>query len=295
MRYNSGIIKTSIINTTMSQTNEVKDIINLLQELDISTSFNVFVPSQQKEAKFKQLTTEQLKRLLKTIIDSPIYNTEFILTFNTIIKENCLDTNLDINLLTIYDKLLIFFKTRLESISQEYTFNFTDEEILEHNLSEKSKTINLEEHFCSFANKQITFLPDTIQYNDCIVTCDIPTILTENKLEKELHKNIKLEVSTPEELREIIGETFINEVTKFIINITVNDKEINLQTQNFKTRISIIENLPTTLINKVIKYIEQYRNNIKELISYKVPVLTTNNTTVYIEKDFPLDASFFNM
>lgn len=279
----------------MTQPNEIKDIINLLQGLDTETGFSVFIPSLQQDIKFKQLTTEQLKRLLKSVVDSPIYNTEFILTFNSIIKENCLDQTVNTDNLTVYDKLLIFFKTRLESISLDYNFTFTDEEVQQNNLTEKSKRVSLLEHYNNFAKDILNYQPETITLNNCSVTCNLPTLHTENKLEKELHKNVKIEVTTPEELRNIVGETFINEITKFITSISIDDKTIDLLSQSFKSRINLVEKLPTNIINKVIKYIENYRNSTKKLLTYKVPVETTSQTTVHIEKDIPFDASFFNM
>ncbi len=182
---------------------EIKDIISLIKDLDANTNFDVEIPSQQKAIKFKQLTTEQLKRLLKTIIDSPIYSTEFILTFNSIIKENCLDSEVDVNNFTIYDKLFILYKTRIESISQTYTFYFTDEEISQYNLKEKSKTISLADHFNDFIKEGINFNPVTYTHNDSVISCSLPTIGTENKLEKELHKNIKIDPKNLDQLLEI--------------------------------------------------------------------------------------------
>jgi hypothetical protein len=251
----------------MSNSTEVKDILSLIEQLDANTNFAVFLPSLQKEVNFKQLTTEQLKRLLKTVIDSPLYNTEFTTTFNSIIKESCLDETVNIDALTIYDKLMIFFKIRIESVSKEYTFNLTKDDT---NDSKKKYTINLNEHFNKFAAKQIIVAPETLAYGECIAVCDLPSLKTENHLEKELHKNIKLEVSTPEELRNIVGETFINEVTKFITTLTISNSVIDLTQHDFKTRIKIVEKLPTNLINKVIKYIETYRNTVKELLSYNL-------------------------
>jgi hypothetical protein len=274
---------------------EVKDIISLIKDLDINTSFNVEIPSLQKSLKFKQLTTEQLKRLLKTIIDSPVYSTEFILTFNSIIKENCLDPEFDINNLTVYDKLIILYKTRIESISQSYTFYFTDEEINQYNLKEKSKTISLADHFDNFLKECINFNSVTYTHNDCIITCNLPTLGTENKLEKELHKNTKIDINTPEELRVVIGDTFINEITKFISSITINETVIDFLVLDFKNRIKIVESLPTSAINNAIKYIESYRNIIKKLITYNIVTETTQSTEVSFTKDFPTDATFFNM
>ena len=279
----------------MSQNNEIKNIISLIQNLDVSTGFDVYIPSLQKDIKFKQLTTEQLKQILKTVIDSPVYNTEFTLTFNQIIKENCLDTTVSIDNLTIYDKLLIFFKTRLESVSSDYTLSFTNDEIKDFDLTEKTKTISIKDHYNNFLNKKIIFEKEQFDYNNCIVVCDLPTLSTENKLEKELHKNIKVDINTPEELRNIIGETFINEITKYISSISVNETIIDFNTQTFKNRINIVESLPTNLINKVIKYIERYRNTVKELLSINVSAQSATQNTVQITKDIPLDATFFNM
>jgi hypothetical protein len=279
----------------MSQNTDIKDIINLIQGLDNETNFNFFIPSLQKEVKFKQLTTEQLKRLLKTVIDSPVYNTEFIKTFNSIIKENCIESDINTENFTIFDKLLLIFKIKIESISPDFNFTFTDDEVQNYNLSEKNKIVNIKQHFQDFLEKKIVFEPLAIEYNNCSIICNLPTLFTENKLEQELHKNVKIEVNTPEELRAIVGETFINEVTKFITEIKINETDIDLMKLTFKNRISVVENLPTQIINKVIKYIESYRETIKPLLNYRVSVLTNEQTNIELSKEFPTDASFFNM
>lgn len=271
------------------------DIISLIQNLDTNIGFDVFIPSLQQEVKFKQLTTEQLKRLLKTIIDSPVYNTEFIVTFNSIIKENCVTPDINTDNFTVYDKALILFKTRIESISKEYTFSFSKTEIEENSLKDKSHVVDLSKKLLEFLDLKATFTPLTIEYNNCSVVCDLPTLATENKLEKELHKNIKLEVETPEELRNIVGETFINELTKHFSSITIEDKNINLTELTFKNRIKIVEVLPTNIVNRALKFIESYRNEIKKLFSFSLKLETTTGTTVILEKEIPVDASFFNM
>lgn len=268
---------------------DVKDILGILEELNVSSGFDVLIPSLKKEIKFKHLSTEQLKSLLKTVVDSPIYNSQFTTTFNRIISENCLDTSVDVKTFTIYDKLFVLFKTRIESVSLDYSFEFSDEEIKEHSLvldDTKKKVIDLSDHFIKFAKKQYEFLPETISHGTCSIVCDLPSIETENRLERELHKNVKIEVESPEELREIVGETFINEITKYVAKIVTEKNTIDFSTLDFKSRIKIIEQLPTNIINKVIKFIENYRNKTKELITVNV---------LGVDKDILLDASFFNM
>lgn len=267
----------------MNQSPEsVQNVLQLLKDLDKTNSFEVYLPSLQKNAKFKQLNTEQLKKLLKTIIDSPIHNSEFITTFNSIIRDNILDESITVNDLNIFDKTLILFKTRIESISPEYTFNLNDEEVE----ALKEFKINIAETYNNFIQSIPTFSSEVIKNNNCEITVCLPSLLTENKLEKELYKNTKLEITTPEELRNTLGDTFINELTKYISEIKINDAIIDLNQHNFKTRIKVVEQLPTICINGVLKYIEKYKNILKPLITH-----SKNG----VEKDIPQDATFFNM
>jgi len=273
----------------------LNNILSLLNNEDSKLTFNVLVPSLQQEVTFKQLTTEQLKKLLKTIIDSPIYNTEFILTFNSIIKDNCINKNIDTGKFTIYDKLFIFLKTRIESISDTYTLKFTEQEISENNLSEKTLTINLVERLENFAKQNLIIENKDYTLNEFIITCSLPTIEVENKFEKELHKNIKTDINTPEELREIIGSTFVNEISKYITKLQIGDKVIDLANYSFKERVKIIERLPTTVINNAIKYIENYKDLTGSLFKVDATVKDTSDNTVKLEKELPYDATFFNI
>lgn len=269
---------------------KVQSIINVLKELDSNNSFSVFLPSLNASAKFKQLNTEQFKRILKTIIDSPVYNTEFITTFNSLIKENIIDNNINIDNLTIFDKLSILIKTRIECISPEYNFTFTDEERNDLNLTETSHTVNLAEHYNNFISNVPHVDTQTITHEDYTIICNLPTLDTENKLEKELHKNIKLEISTPEELRTTLGDTFINEISKYIRKIEVRGTEVDFNDLLFKMRVKVVEQLPSIIINKILQYIENYKKAIKPITSYRLHV---EGKTV--EKDLPLDATLFNM
>jgi hypothetical protein len=68
--------------------------------------------------------------------------------------------------------------------------------------------------------------------------------------------------------------------------VTIGSKELDLFSLDFKNRVKVVEQLPTNIINKVLKYIESYRNKTKELTSVNVSG---------VNKDIPSDASFFNM
>lgn len=277
------------------QKENINSILNLLNNEDSKLTFNVLIPSLQQEISFKQLTTEQLKKILKTIIDSPVYNTQFILTINSIIKENCLDKSIDTNKFTIYDKIFVFIKTRIESVSDTYTFTFTEEEINEKNLKEKTHSVNLAERLEECIKENTVIESKDYQVNEFIITCSLPTIEVENKFENELNKNTKTDINTPAELREIIGNTFVNEISKYITNLQIGEKQINLLNYSFKERVKIIEKLPTSLINNAIKYIENYKQHTNKLFKVNVDTKDTTDNSVKLEKELPYDATFFNI
>ena len=171
----------------MSQTTEtVQDVLQLLKDLDQTNSFEVYLPSLQRSAPFKQLNTEQLKKILKTIIDSPIHNTEFTITFNSIIRDNILDDSVNVEELNVFDKTLILIKTRIESISPEYTFTLNDEEKVQL----ESFKVNVADVYNKFIESSPVYSTEIVKSNNCELEISLPTLQTENKLEKELYKNV---------------------------------------------------------------------------------------------------------
>jgi hypothetical protein len=49
--------------------------------------------------------------------------------------------------------------------------------------------------------------------------------------------------------------------------------------------------MPVNIVNDIIKYIEEYKNTTKELLVY----IFNTDKEAYFEKEFPLDATLFNI
>jgi hypothetical protein len=145
------------------------DILKMLKDIESTFSYSVYIPSLKKEVNFKQLTTEQLKTLYKTTINRAILNLEFNTNFNNIIKENCLDVEVDINKLTIYDKIFIFVKTRIECLSPDIKFYLNEDEKDELNTTDNTVVISILEHYNKFVDKKICFEKQTYNANQCSI------------------------------------------------------------------------------------------------------------------------------
>lgn len=275
-------------NEGTEKTGTIKDVLNILNRAQESFGYEIFIPSLQKTVMFRQINTNQQKRLLKSIIDNPAYNTEFIFTFKQIIEENCIE-KLDFNQLTIYDKLIIALTMRSMSIGDDYEVNFTTDDKQKVNLVLSLKAL------CDKAIAEINVTSATIsdEQGKIQIKCDIPTIWDEYKLENELHKNVKSNIQTDNELRETLGEVFINEIVKFTRTLTIkneNDEliEIDMQSMPFKDRIKIIGDLGAKLTKEILKYMKKVNEEFA-----KVTIVKLDHNGKTYEERLKIDASFF--
>ena len=123
----------------------------------------------------------------------------------------------------------------------------------------------------------------TIETSQLKLTVGVPSVKTETQLNEELYKNVDINVLTPEELRKILGDAFINEIAKAIKTIEISDKTMDLSSVNFKTRLKTVESLPASSIQKVIEYIEQHKKAIEDCL------IVSEGVSV------PIDGSLFSL
>jgi hypothetical protein len=58
---------------------------------------------------------------------------------------------------------------------------------------------------------------------------------------------------------------FVYEILKFVSKITVGSDEINMKELPIKDRLTIVENLPATINNEILDYIQETNNNEEEI------------------------------
>lgn len=271
------------------KTGNIKDILKIVNRANETFAYEIFIPSLNRNVMFREINTSQQKRLLKAIIDSPAYNTEFIFALRQIILENCVEP-INLDNLNIFDKMIIAMTMRSMSISNDLDLQFQVP-----NSEEKiTRRINLKDLVDS-AIKEIKVGPMTITDDSGIyeIFCDLPTINDEYRLENELRKNVtSIEIKNEQQLRETVGNVFTNELVKYIKQINIKNgeetNEINLRTVKFADRLEILNQIPTKITQKVIEYINTISKEFEKVILFK----ETINGQV-IEQRLKIDASFF--
>ena len=255
-----------------------KEFNELLSSLATSETFTIELTDGVNYT-FRQLTTNQLKELIKTIVDSPLTQSAFNSTISKVMKDSIVNEGINVSSFNVVDRLLFCLSTRIESLSPSLTLT-QDNETLQVNLIEVLNNIleSIKENKDLFVPQTTESLNKTVQ-----LVYGIPTIGVENQLNDELYKNLDISVDTSSELRKVLGEAFINEIAKTIQTVTANSQTLDLSAGSFKARLKTVETLPALLIKKVIDFAEQYKKVTDELL------VTKEKYTV------PIDGSLFSL
>jgi hypothetical protein len=266
---------------------EINTIINILNDISKKINYTVFIPSQNKEVTFKQLTTEQLKDLYTLAVNPSFTNLEFNIKFNNIIEANCLDDSVNPKNLTLYDKVLFFLNTKIKCISEDYRFLISDRELDEHNLDIDYVSCSILEHFNNIVKLEIPPLTKEIVWEDFKISCHVPSLDIESKFDKEL-LNV---FANTNDISDIVSHTFIAEIVKFTKQIQINDKVINFESLSLSNSSSIIESLPVNAVKEVLLFIEESKKFINNVLTCSVIV---NDNTI-LKKEIPYNGVFFNI
>jgi hypothetical protein len=247
----------------------ISDALKQLETISIESGIDVFIPSLQKTVKFKVLNLKQQKGLLTSSIDESLTKLSFNSYFYNIIKDNILDT-VDINQLLTIDRSIIALNLRTKALESIALI--------------QDKTIDLNKVVDNVPNVQIKnhSLESIIVDNNITVKVKAPSLGVDN----ELNSFALSKKNQDSDFKAVIGELFVYELTKFITDININVGEaptiISFTSTKVADRIAIVEKLPSSVVNKVLDFIKNYRN--LETLYLKVDDVTID-----------IDGSFFTV
>jgi hypothetical protein len=246
---------------------ENKEFYDLLNSVVNDETFDLQLTPTSETIKCRQLSTAQLKELIKAVVDSPLTQSAFNTTASKVFKESIVSS--PACELNVIDRLLFLIETRIQSLSPTSTVTREEKEIkIDFEEIKQALHKNIKENANLFESK-------TVQHEKITVDVCVPLLVTETQLNEELYKNANINVEDADQLRKVLGEAFINEIAKSIKSVTIQDKTLDLSTVTFKSRLKTVESLPASLIQKVIEYIEGYKKVIDKTLTvdgYLIPI-----------------------
>jgi hypothetical protein len=254
---------------------ESKEFFNLISTLANEQTFSTTLTDNETYS-FRQLNTFQLKELVKAVVDSPLTQSLFNTTISKIFRDSLVkeDDSKQYSF-TILDRLIFVLENRIHSISQ----------FLKQETDNKTTTIDLVEvveKLRTLINSSSEQLKDSMFTEGTIsILYGVPSIDSDERMNKEVYKDIKPDVENTEELRKLLGEAFVNEITKAVKGIQIGDKQINFDSLDFKTRVKMIESLPANLIKKVINFVEFYKELIENSLQISKDVSVTIDGSLF--------------
>jgi hypothetical protein len=246
------------------------DALKALDNASSAFKVEVWVPSIQKNLTFKEIDAKQQKNLLNAAIDTSVYTSDFIKVFYQILKENLLDENNSIiDTLTVDDKTSIAIALRCQ-ISEEFNVKFNDE------VTEKINLTEILNKFKNYQTPQSEVLDSESNNVKLAVEIANPTIKTELNFNENFSKEYKKEeeIKNNKELRNLISEAFICEISKYIKNIKVNNVDFSFGSLSFNQKIKIIEKLPSGILQKILEKISEWKLSVSDILTVKKGDLT---------------------
>jgi hypothetical protein len=254
--------------------NELTEEINILDfdnalkalnEASETFQVDVWIPSQNKYIKFKEIDAKQQKDLLNAAMDNSVYNSSFLKVFGQIIHDNILDDNLDsLEKIIAVDKASIAISLK-NQISNELRVVFDEK----NDVIEQIKLEPIIEKFKTYK----TELSKTVELKNNVVKIKAelnhPNLKTELAYNQNLNKQYKKadQIKTNEEIQTIISDAFIGETSKYIKKLWINDQEVLLEDLTINQKNAVVEKLPSGLIQKVLEQISLWKKELDSILT----------------------------
>jgi hypothetical protein len=226
------------------------NLIDLLNEINLSSAYNIFLPSLKQSVKFKPLTIEQFKNIVDRSTKVPYLNVGFHQELINIIKNNLVTEQQDniCNFITELDRAIIAINIRINDVST--TYNNVD-------LTSKKTEYN-----------NIVYPENIILNSDQItIECSVPSIIREEKYNDYVTVKFNETMTEESAVKDVLNLMLVAEIAKYISRISINGTDYT-QVESFEEWVKTVTTLPLSLLNNTINYIDNiksFRDNLFEI------------------------------
>jgi hypothetical protein len=238
--------------------NKARNIINSLKQ---TKTFNieVFLNKEISTQKANHLTLNQYQKIIESVVDNVITQQNFNETMTSVCLESLNLSAEDKKRLTILDRLLFVLRSRSVCISNKYS----PQENVSYDLN-----IAYDKILSKVKQTPDVFLPKTSTEDNITITYGVATLEAESKLNTQIYSKETFKLDTDDEIKLALGKTFTYEIAKSVYSISFNEETVNLAELTFEERIELVQNIPLTLVQHVIDYVELYKKELNECLVF---------------------------
>ncbi len=250
-------------NTSLNFNDALKTLVSISNE---KFTTDAWIPSLKRNIKIKEITANQQKSIIESVIDSTATNKyTFSKVFYEIITSNCLEDSAVISNLTVADKASLIFAFRLQ------LSNFIKVELQDDPKLEKEVDIlQIIEKFSTYnhpTKEKITFSKNSI---DIELDLEIPTIKSEVEFDSFIYNKKNKQFNELDDVKQIISEAFIGETAKYISNITINSVSIDYSKMTVAQKVQVIEKLPASLVQNILQKVILWKTDLDDIYTIKI-------------------------
>lgn len=258
------------------------DALSLLKKNAEQRSYDVWVPSLKQNVKFKPLTTLHHKKFVKSLIDSSLFTTTLNLHIYDVIKQSCLDANVDIDNLTVFDKLAICFALRKHNFKKPYSVMLSEDE---------SRDISLDNVLAGFKKKYKDVESGEITEGSLIINLSLPTLKREREFDSYIFSKhlANLNKADENQVNQVLADLVLYGSIVYIDSLSIGDQFVDFSTLRVDQKVELIGNLDALIFNKLNEYVQKCTDARASLCSVEINGLDDKPLNVEIA----IDAGFF--
>lgn len=237
----------------MSNNENFQQVLNDLKQKNSERVLNIWIPSLTRGVKFKHLTLNQQKQLIKSSVRENLLKLDFSRNIYSILQDNIIDTDVKIDDLNIIDMICIGLAYRSADIGNDYGF-YIDDKLFPVDLAkivEKSRTIDYKS-----ALKTEQIVSDNYH-----VTIKVPSINVDRQMNQHLFEKYKNIPDDTESIKDMLADVYICEAAKYITEMDIvsdgdnpDSPPVHVDFIDFTAaqRLQIVEQIPLTVLNQLV-------------------------------------------
>jgi len=261
--------------------NDFNDVINLLKKSANEKTYDIWVPSLERDVKFKHFTAAIHKKFIKILMDANIFNTALNITIFETIKATCAEPEVDIGSLNVFDKIAICAGLRANNFSKDISVDLSDNTV---------SAVTNEALLLSTVKNYTVVGDQTFTFNDIKIVCGVPTLKIEKDFDTYIHNKhlINFKREDLNQVNTILADLVLYGVSQYIKTISIGEKTVTFADLKTDNKIEILNIIDTTLIAKLSEFIQKCND-----VRTKMMTVTITNGDISDNIEVTLDASLF--